>query len=113
MTLPTLSKFAGRIRIAFLALLCGAAAIVLAAPAEPVLSLAQKERAPLLETLKQLVEIESGSRELEGLDKIAAVIAARLEDLGAKLEIVEPDPKDVVRRYDTPEKLGKMVRGTF
>ena len=41
-----------------------------AAPLEPVLSLAAKEKAPLLDTLKDLVSIESGSGDREGLDKI-------------------------------------------
>jgi glutamate carboxypeptidase len=42
-----------------------------AAPDERIASLAAKEKPALLETLKQLVSIESGSRDLEGLDKIA------------------------------------------
>jgi hypothetical protein len=49
-----------------------------AAPVEAVRSLAAKEKAPLIETLKGLVAIESGSGDREGLDKIADVIAERL-----------------------------------
>ena len=37
------------------------------------------QRDQVLETLKQLVSIESGSRDLEGLDKIANLIAAEPE----------------------------------
>src|SRR5262249_42474436 len=44
-----------------------------AAPVEPVQTLAAKEKAPLLATLKDLVAIESGSGDREGLDKIAAL----------------------------------------
>ena len=44
---------------------------VCAAPLEPVSSLAAKEKAPLLDTLKDLVSIESGSGDREGLDKIS------------------------------------------
>ena len=41
---------------------CGSVAPgALAAPLEPVLALAGKEKAPLLDTLKDLVSIESGS----------------------------------------------------
>ena len=45
-----------------------------AQPIEPVLSLAKKERQPLLDTLKELVSIETGSRDLEGLDRAASLI---------------------------------------
>src|SRR4051812_30369784 len=49
-----------------------------AAPLEPVMSLSTKEKAPLLDTLKDLVSIESGSGDREGLDKISELIANRL-----------------------------------
>ncbi len=80
-------------------------------PVEPVLSLAKKEKPALLETLKDLVSIESGSRDIEGLDKLADLIAGRLKDLGGQVELVEPS--DVYKMEDTPEKIGKMVRATF
>src|ERR1043166_6433908 len=78
---------------------------------EPVLSLAKKEQPALLETLQQLVSIETGSRDIEGLDKLANVIAARLKNLTDRVELVEPT--DIYRMEDTPEKIGKMVRATF
>ena len=77
-----------------------------------MLSLAKKEKPALLETLKELCSIESGSSDREGLDQIAEVIAKRLGALGGKVEMIEPGP-DTVRFVDTPEKLGKMVRATF
>ncbi len=86
---------------------------VVAAGIEPVWSLAQKEKPLLIETLKELVAIESGSREIEELDKIAKVIAARLRALGGKVELIEPVESDTVRLSDTPEKIGKMVKATF
>ena len=61
--------------------------------------------------LKALVSIESGSRDFEGLGKLAALIAKRLTALGGKVELVEPS--DVYKMADTPEKIGKMVRATF
>jgi glutamate carboxypeptidase len=79
---------------------------------EPVLALAKKEQPAVLQTLKELVEIESGSRDREGLDKIANVIAGRLRELGGKVEMIEPGP-ETVRFRDTPENPGKMVRATF
>jgi glutamate carboxypeptidase len=84
-----------------------------AAPVEPVRSLAAKEKAPLIETLKGLVSIESGSGDREGLDKIADVIAARLKALGGAVEMIEPDPADVYRMVDTPKQIGKMVQARF
>src|SRR5204862_1301853 len=47
-----------------------------AQPVEPVLSLAKKEKPALLDTLKELVSIETGSRDLEGLERAAELIAA-------------------------------------
>jgi glutamate carboxypeptidase len=78
---------------------------------EPILSLAKKEKLALLETLKTLVSIESGSRDDEGLGKLASLIAGRLKEFGGRVELVEPS--DVYKMEDTPEKIGKMVRATF
>ena len=79
---------------------------------EPVWSLAQKEKPALLDTLKELVSIESGSRDLEGLEKIAAVLSRRLTSLGAKVELLDMGT-DIVRFTDTPERVGKVLRATF
>jgi len=84
-----------------------------AAPVEAVRSLAAKEKAPLIETLKGLVAIESGSGDREGLDKIADVIAGRLRALGGAVEMIEPDPADIYRMVDTPKQVGKMVQARF
>ena len=91
-------------------MLCGHAQ---AAANETVLALAKKERPALMETLKELVAFESGSREIEELDKIASVIAKRLQALGGKVELIEPAESDTVRLSDTPEKIGKMVKAVF
>ena len=83
------------------------------APLEPVLALAGKEKTPLLETLKDLVSIESGSGDRDGLDKIAKLIAGRLQALGGKVEMIESDPADIYRMVDTPKQIGKMVLARF
>jgi glutamate carboxypeptidase len=88
------------------------AAHAFGAAVEPPWSLAQKEKPALLETVKALVAIESGSSDIEGLDKIAALIAERLRALGGKVEMIEPGP-DVYKMFDTPDKIGKMVKATF
>ena len=60
-----------------------------AAPEARVHELAQQEKAPLLDTLRDLVSIESGSKDTEGLARIAAVIAERLTRLGGKVDLIE------------------------
>jgi glutamate carboxypeptidase len=95
-------------------LLAGLLAASLAAPAqpmEPVMKHVQGQKQPLLDTLRDLTAIESGSRDLEGLEKIGALIAARLKDLGGTVEML--DPAEVYRMEDTPEKVGRAVRATF
>jgi len=87
-------------------------ASISAQPVEPVWSLAQKEKPALLDTLKELVNIESGSRELEGLDKIANVLARRFEALGAKVELIDLGT-DYIKFTDTPPRVGKALRATF
>jgi glutamate carboxypeptidase len=98
---------------------CLAAALFIAvtaiAPAhaqqQEVIALAQKEREPLLKTLEELVSIESGSRDFEGLERIAKLIAGRLQVLGGQVELVEAS--DIYQMEDTPPQIGKMVRATF
>src|SRR3989442_4548108 len=82
---------------------------VQAAPQEPVWALAQKEKPAVIETLRELVNIESGSRDKEGLDRLAARLGERLAGLGAKVEAYEPGAADIYRLFDTPEAIGKLV----
>src|SRR3954462_10124329 len=89
-----------------------AACMAWAQPAQDVLAQAKKEKPALIETMKDLVSIESGSRDSEGLDKISALIAERLKDLGAKVEFVSPGA-DVYKMEDTPPKIGRMVHARF
>ena len=77
-----------------------------ASPLEPVRALAAKEKAPILDTLKGLVSIESGNGDREGLDRIADLIAGRLKALGGAVEMIEPDPADTYRMADTPKRIG-------
>ena len=83
-----------------------------AAPDERVQALARTEAAPLLTTLKDLVAIESGSGDREGLDKISALIHQRLTALGGKTEFIEPGA-DTYRMQDTPKNIGRMVHARF
>ncbi|OSI63930.1 glutamate carboxypeptidase [Bradyrhizobium canariense] len=74
-------------------------------------ALAQKEQQPLLDTLRDLVSIESGSKDVEGLNQIAQRVAGQLKQLGGTVEILEPT--DVYRLDDTPEKIGPAVHAVF
>jgi glutamate carboxypeptidase len=105
--------FGGVLKLGLFMLGAVMAGLAIGQPLQPVLSLAQKERPALLETLKELTAIESGSREPEELDKIANVLAAKLRALGGKVELIEPVEANTHRLSDTPQKLGKMVRATF
>jgi glutamate carboxypeptidase len=99
--------------LAFAALSLAVLAPAAAAPVEPVASLAAQQKAPLIDTLKDLVSIESGSGDREGLDRIADIVAARLKALGGAVEMIEPDPADVYHMADTPKQIGRMVRARF
>ena len=91
--------------------LCAASAVP-AAPNTAVLNLVQQQKEPLLATLKDLVAIESGSGDREGLDRISQLIGDRLQAIGGQVEFIEPDAT-LYRMHDTPAKVGRMVRATF
>jgi glutamate carboxypeptidase len=80
-------------------------------PVARIHELAQQEKAPLLDTLRDLINIESGSKDIEGLAKLAALIGERLTKLGGKVELIEPT--EIYRMEDTPEKPGAMVHAEF
>jgi glutamate carboxypeptidase len=87
-------------------------ACALSQPVAQVLSLAQGEKPALIETMKALVSIESGSGDREGLDRISALIAERLKASGGTVELVEPGA-DSYKMFDTPERIGRMVLARF
>ena len=94
--------------------LASALAFDACAQADPTIrERAASEKQALLDTLKSLVEIETGSRDIEGLDRLAALVAERLRALGGEVDVIEPPAADVYRMEDTPEKIGKVVRGVF
>ncbi len=83
-----------------------------AQPLAPVMSAVQAHKQPFLDTLKKLVDIESGSDDREGLDRISEVIAGELKALGGEVRFIEA-PADSYRMHDTPPKIGRMVHATF
>jgi glutamate carboxypeptidase len=74
----------------------------LAEPASSVLSAAESQKAAYLKTLEQLVNLDSGTDDGPGLAKVQEILAQRLRDLGATVEI-----------SDAPPFVGKVVLGRF
>ena len=114
-TKTTMSRSRVTAAVLVTSLFWGAALVVsaAAAPLEPVSALAAKEKAPFLGTLKDLVSIESGSADREGLDKISTLIADKLTALGGEVEFIEPNPANIYRMIDTPKQIGRMVHARF
>ncbi len=100
-----------RVTPLMLALALGAANAAHAAPQAELLEQAKKEQQPYLDTLRDLVHIESGSKDVAGVKKIAEYVAGKLRAQGGKVEVIEPT--DVYRLDDTPEKIGPMVHAEF
>jgi glutamate carboxypeptidase len=73
---------------------------------------AQKEKQPLLDTLRDLVNIESGSSDIEGVRRIGALIAGRLRALGGEVEMVPP-AANMPRFTSTPDVVGDTVVARF
>ncbi|KAG1318981.1 hypothetical protein G6F63_014962 [Rhizopus arrhizus] len=65
----------------------------------------------MLDTMRDLVNIESGSKDVDGVERIAELIRDRLKALGGTVEILPAT--DVFRLDDTPEKVGPMVHAEF
>ena len=87
----------------FLLGLVGANAPAFAAPDEKLRKAAEAAQPALIETLRDMVMIESGSGDAEGLAKMADFTETRLKALGAKTE----------RRKATPGTGADIVIGTF
>lgn len=98
-------------RVAALALVWGIAGQAHAAPQADLHLQAQQAQKPYLDTLRDLVQIESGSKDVEGVKKIADYVAGKLRALGGKVEVIAST--DVYRLDDTPEQVGPMVHASF
>ena len=81
-------------------------------PVEPVWTKVREHKAPLVETLREIVNIESGSRDLEGLAQLAGVLATRLTALGGKTELVDVGG-EMTKLFDSPAQVGKVVVSRF
>lgn len=73
---------------------------------------AARHKAAYLQTLQQLCEIESGSRDLEGLQRMAETAAQRLRALGGDVKLLDAN-EGIYRMEDTPERVGPVVQAVF
>lgn len=81
-------------------------------PDKAILDLTQAQQPAFIETLRDLVSIESGSGDREGLDRISDYIAERLRRLGGKVDFIEA-PAKVDADVALPAKFGRMVQAIF
>ena len=80
--------------------------------ADALLSRVKQERGAFIKTLQELVSIESGSRDIEGLNRLSEDIAGRLRALGGDVQFVAP-ATDGIRFQDTPAQIGRIVLARF
>jgi glutamate carboxypeptidase len=95
---------------------CAALALPALAPAQALSPQALQARvaeqvSPLLDSLKELVAIESGSRDLEGLGRIGELIAGRLRAAGMTVQTLPAQAPDFHPQLKGA-KLGSMVHAT-
>ena len=109
----TVSAFAACIGFAASLCLTPASAQQTGSANAAVLSAAKVQKQPLLDTLKEFVSIETGSRDIDGINKATELLSAKMTALGAQVEFIEPQEATTYRMFDTPEKIGRMVRATF
>jgi len=87
-------------------LLLGAAWAADTGKQDPVYAAAEAARPEQLDLLKQIVDIDSGTGDVEGGRKVAAVLIPQLKALGAEVETVPAEAPDL------PENVVATVRGT-
>ena len=100
--------------LASAALFSGAAqAQVVTLPNAAVQSAAAAQKQPLLDSLREFVNIETGSRDHEGIAQATELLGNKLRALGGQVQFIEPQEASTYRMMDTPEKIGRMVKATF
>jgi glutamate carboxypeptidase len=82
-------------------------------PDAAVQAAAAAQKQPLLASLKEFVDIETGSRDHEGITQATELLATKLKALGGQVQFIEPQEATNYRMADTPDKIGRMVKATF
>ncbi len=112
-TRPTLTHLGCGLLLCLAALLpaTGRAQAALPQAVQAVQARATAQLQPVLETLKSLVAVESGSRDLDGLGQLAGLVAARLQAAGMETRIQPAQAPDFHPQLKGA-KLGAMVYAT-
>jgi glutamate carboxypeptidase len=74
---------------------------------------AAAQKQPLLDSLREFVNIETGSRDAEGITQATELLANKLRALGGQIQFIEPQEATNYLMADTPDKIGRMVKATF
>ncbi|WP_180174097.1 glutamate carboxypeptidase [Acinetobacter sp. YH01024] len=82
-----------------------------AASPQEIKKIAESQKHSYLETLKTLVNIESGSKDIEGLNQIAKVVAEQLKATGAEVNVIQP--KDIMKLDGAPDQTGPIVKAVL
>jgi glutamate carboxypeptidase len=84
-----------------------------ASPDAVIQRAAAAQKQPLLDSLREFVNIETGSRDHEGITQATELLGNKLRALGGQIVFIEPQEATNYRMIDTPEKIGRMVKATF
>ena len=82
-----------------------------AASPQDIKKIAEMQKSNYLETLKTLVNIESGSKDIDGLNQISKVAAEQLKTAGAEVSIIQP--KDIMKLDGAPDQTGPVVKAVL
>ncbi len=80
--------------------------------ADAIRAAATREKQPLLDTMRDLVNIESGSSDYEGVTRIGELIGGRLRALGGEVAFLPP-AADMPRFQNTPARIANSVVARF
>jgi len=82
-------------------------------PNAAVQAAAAAQKQPLLDSLREFVNIETGSRDHQGITQATELVGNKLRALGGQVQFIEPQEATNYRMMDTPDKIGRMVKATF
>ena len=73
---------------------------------------ATAQKQPLLASLKKFIDIETGSRDHEGIAQATELLGTKLKALDGQVQFIEPLEATNYRMMYTPEKISRMVNAT-
>lgn len=82
-----------------------------AASPQEIKQAAESQKQAYLTTLKTLVNIESGSKDINGLNQISKAVAEQLKSAGAEVSVIQP--KDIMKLDGAPDQTGPVVKAVL